>query len=701
MIVYLLITLAIVFLSFLAGLVVTSAFKLNFNKYFHFLAPIGYVCLLGLLYPGYLLVTMLVDDAMQRAYLYVGYTAFVIFIVLILSLLGIKKAINYVKNLRYHIPEIIMAMILIIVMIVIFMLTQYNYRLDDVNYYGKYIPDRIFSDSVFDVVYDCQSFYIFYSVILNVFKYISSALSIANYLDIGFVFNVIGFVDIIMVSLFTVSLFAYFKNKTDNKAIPYIIILSIIVMLFSDYWMMHYLHTTGILRMLPISFIIILISYYQEDKNINPCLISFMFAGLIGINSSGFFISAVILYGYLIYAGINKKTGYIKDLMIWAVIPLTYGLVYLNNEGMRTLCYVLVVAYVIMIFVCMFKLDKYLEYALNNFYLCYIIMFAVPIGLTILTYAFNIPTIEQLNSVGGRQFFDNINNFDMVPDLFNLKLQYVIFNALFWLLIFTAIIKNYKLKNFPVTLTFVTLLTFFNPFVYRFITVFITAIAYNRINNVFYNPVVIGSIACYLLTDKKIIKYLTISCLLIMASVKIIFLDTRYFAKDLDDHNFMYHISQEELDIIQAVEGQYVATLEDEENLDEEKAKNPFLEDGTLRIASQIYGAQLFTYVDSRNMLEDRFSYVMLDSDEFEQVFVRRVPGYDLPEANYEHACALAYDKKVDYVILDAQYNWELQTGLWPCSYEVLTEMDKGNYRVLKMDYQYWEYNINQGYVER
>ena len=697
MVVYLLITLGIVFISFLSGLVVTSAFKLDFKKYFHFLAPVGYVSLLGILYPGYLLGTLFIDNTIYRGYFYIAYTAIIIFIILILSLLGIKKIIAYFKNLKNHIPEIIMAIVLIIIMIVIFMFTQYNYRLDDINYYGIYIPDRVFRDSVFDVVYDCQSFYIFYSIILKAFEFVSSTLNVANYLSIGFVFNVPGFVDIIMVSLFTVSLFSYFKKKTDNKIIPYVILLSIVFMLYTDYWMMHYLHTTGILRMLPISLIILFISYYQEDKNINTILIGLMFAGLIGINSSGFFISAVILYGYLIYAGINKKNGYIRDLMIWALIPLTYGFAYLNDNGMFIIYYLLIVAYILMIFVCIFKLDKYIEYALNKFYLCHILMVIVPIGLTVLTYVFNIPSIEQLNAIGGRHFFDNINNFDMVPDLFNTKIQFVIFNILFWVLLIVAMIKNYKMKNFAISLTFITLLTFFNPFVYRFVAVFITQSAYNRINNVFYNPVVIGIIVCYLLSDKKIFKYMTLYFIVVMAVAKVVFLDTRYFAKDLSDHNFMYHVSQNELNIIQAVESQYISTLEDTENLEAEKAKNPFLEDGTLRLASQIYGAQLFTYTESMNMLEDRFSYVMLDTEEFERVFVRRIPGYELPEANYNHACSLAFDKKIDYVILDAQYNWELQTGLWPCSYEVLTEMDKGNYRVLKMDYEYWEYNINQG----
>ncbi|MEG1462785.1 MAG: hypothetical protein RSC48_06715, partial [Anaerorhabdus sp.] len=149
-----------------------------------------------------------------------------------------------------------------------------------------------------------------------------------------------------------------------------------------------------------------------------------------------------------------------------------------------------------------------------------------------------------------------------------------------------------------------------------------------------------------------------------------------------ENYNYIYHTDNQDIKVI--------------EKLSEEYLK--FEEKDQFNIASQIYGGQFFTDYKITNLLEDRFSYVMRELSEFERVFYRRTPGYDDLLVNYNHACSLAFEKQTDYVILDAQYNWELQEGLWPCS-ELLFEED--NYRVLKMNYDYWEWNILQGYTEK
>ncbi|MEG0576433.1 MAG: hypothetical protein RR500_01070, partial [Bacilli bacterium] len=118
----------------------------------------------------------------------------------------------------------------------------------------------------------------------------------------------------------------------------------------------------------------------------------------------------------------------------------------------------------------------------------------------------------------------------------------------------------------------------------------------------------------------------------------------------------------------------------------------------SLNVASHIYGLQLFSNYKLNNLLSDRFAYAIIEDDEFEQIFYRRQPGIEDYPANYEKSCSFAASKSLDYVILDAQYNWQLQEGLWPCS-ELLFE--EGNYRVLKMNYDYWNWNILQGYTEK
>ena len=77
-------------------------------------------------------------------------------------------------------------------------------------------------------------------------------------------------------------------------------------------------------------------------------------------------------------------------------------------------------------------------------------------------------------------------------------------------------------------------------------------------------------------------------------------------------------------------------------------------------------------------------------------MFFRREPNSDDYEVNYEKACELAYEKEIEYSIIDAQYNWKLEQGLWPCIEKVL---EFENYRVFKMRYDLWDWNIKQGYI--
>ena len=256
------------------------------------------------------------------------------------------------------------------------------------------------------------------------------------------------------------------------------------------------------------------------------------------------------------------------------------------------------------------------------------------------------------------------------------------------------IIKNKGFKKFTSALILATIITFYNPLVYRFVVSFLTGVAYWRIAFIIYNPVTVGLILCSIFNMINNNTIILLSVILIAA--KAMSFNSLYINFDYEDYNFPYHITQSELNVITYLDNIYMNDISDE-NIDAEKEKNEFINDGKLKVASHIYGLQLFTKSPSENALEDRFSYAIINSDEFEQVFARRIPGYDLPEVNYEKACSLAYSKKLDYVVIDAQYNWELQTGLWPCTYQA--GEDFGTYRILKMDYHYWNYNISQGYT--
>ena len=179
--------------------------------------------------------------------------------------------------------------------------------------------------------------------------------------------------------------------------------------------------------------------------------------------------------------------------------------------------------------------------------------------------------------------------------------------------------------------------------------------------------------------EKKILKTMAICFSLALFMLKITMFRLPHFT--LKDFNHLYHIDDGDIEVMEILERDYLSK-------DDKQSYN---------FASQIYGAQLFSKEKIDNILEDRFAYVVFDSSEFERVFYRRQPGVEDTEVDYSHACGLALSKNLDYVIIDAQYNWQLQEGLWPCA-EVLFEHDY--YRVLKMNYDYYNYNLQQGIVE-
>ena len=696
MILYGIITLLVVFLSFLVGALILD-FTRN-RKYICFSTPTGFFVLLALLFPGYYLITKYQHDPILISKYYIYYTTIVFILAIIFSVIFYKSIANAIKIDFKNYKLVLLALCFFIILSFIFIHTKIDYRTDDINYYGVYIPVRIFIFYSNTLTYDYQSSYVLYSVLMELSKIITNICNLTTPLNLGFIYNVPGLIGIFIISFTFVDLFNILKNKINSKKIAIVVTLLISLIFLSDYWIFAYPHFTGTLRLIPIILIIDLLT--NEDSFLRKSiLVSLLIGGLIGLNSSGFFISAIIIYAYLIYSIVNNRLNYLKEIAIMSAYPVSFAVLYYP-----ALLKIFFILYFIFIIVLIFRLDNSLENTLNKFKMGWVLLIITPLLIIIMTYVFNIPSLGDFNNiVTSREFFDNINNFDMVYDLFNVTdIKYLIFNVIFWMLLIYTIIRNFNHMNFTLFLALATIIMFFNPLVYRFISMYITGVAFYRINSLIYNPLVIISIITYLYNQNSLSKNISLLCLIVLACLKIYMFDMERLTFD-SNYSKTYHADNKDIETISILENIHLATYENDVIKDEEM-KNPYIHDDQIRIASQIYGAQLFVnpkysiYGGIDNLLEDRFAYTVIENSEFEQVFSRRIPGYDLPDVDYTKACSLAYDKKLDYVIVEAQYNWELQTGLWPCSYQV--GEDIGTYRILKMDYEYWDYNISMGYTE-
>lgn len=687
----------VLILSFLCGSTILFLLKLHKCPWFTFATPIGFCTLMALMQIGdtYLTYTGHYDSTFQT------YAMAVIIVILVMSLICFKGIIASFKRLwKYGKWKLPVAILLFAAGIWVYSRVQTNFRLDDINFYGVYIPNRLDSSTLSSISYDYQSYFVFQSVLLKWCRWI-----IAKY-DLGISFLNLGFVEWVpaiitmWVTCFTfVDFFDYLKRRVNHRAMTWVMWVICGVIIFADYWYFAYPHFGGTLRRVMIVLILLIMHSMASEKRTGwKWLASLVFGAAISVNSSSFFLSMMILYAWVIFSMIKKRKGWLKELLIMLFYPALFAVVY-----MPVLIYVFAAVYIVGILIVVIKKDEAVEHVLN--YLGWPILIIVPVGIIVLSQL-GYPS-EQLiaEQVQGKDFFVEINQFDMVPDLLHFdvtgsKWAWGLFNILFWIASFIAIIISFKKKSWLLSLFMITLVTFFNPFVSNFIGSYLTSVAYFRITDLFFNYVTLAEIMIVLcgLFDKKPVKVLILAVFTFMAILRILSFKITYYvapgSEADEDYDSTYHASKEQMKVIQEFSDEFLPAYKMCRVESEDEYYTDNVDDGTIKVASQIYGAPLFTEETIINTLGDRYAYVGIDTNEYEKTFARRQPGYDLPDANYQYACTLAINSWTDYVILDAQYNWELQENMWTCASDV---MDEGYYRVLMTNNRYWKWNIYQG----
>ena len=179
MILYGIITLLVVFLSFLVGALILD-FTRN-RKYIGFSTPTGFFVLLALLYPGYYLITKYQHDPILISKYYIYYTTIVFILAIIFSVIFYKSIANAIKIDFKNYKLVLLALCFFIILSFIFIHTKIDYRTDDINYYGVYIPVRIFIFYSNTLTYDYQSSYVLYSVLMELSKIITNICNLTTH----------------------------------------------------------------------------------------------------------------------------------------------------------------------------------------------------------------------------------------------------------------------------------------------------------------------------------------------------------------------------------------------------------------------------------------------------------------------------------------------------------------------------------------
>lgn len=138
------------------------------------------------------------------------------------------------------------------------------------------------------------------------------------------------------------------------------------------------------------------------------------------------------------------------------------------------------------------------------------------------------------------------------------------------------------------------------------------------------------------------------------------------------DFTPLYHTTKSEMDLIMKLDNEYFK----------------YSNDRDIRVFSHIAAAPLYSAFNINSIYDGNFI----------EIFSNKLIHEGIDTKKYSNACYYANEQSLDYIIIDAQYNWQLEESLWSCVEKI---MDDGKYRVFKFRSDLWEYNINMKYVER
>lgn len=320
----------------------------------------------------------------------------------------------------------------------------------------------------------------------------------------------------------------------------------------------------------------------------------------------------------------------------------------------------------------MIKVDNKLEKLLNKYFKWVVIV--IPLIMYYISVTKYLGVNESLMA-----FTSFSEYFDHCPDLFKFDfyndISKTLFNILYWSLIFLYIVRIYHKLDFVKFLIIIVLITFFNPFSYGIVFKLLTNEVFFRISDILFNPLIF-IILVHEFEELKSCKILVV-IYIVLATTSIINSRIPNYISFEEDLNRIYHSSDVEYNTVKILTKDYLLNTDDSE----------------INVVSHISGAPLFSEVPINSLVDYRFMY--MDTEENE-LFVKKYNDQGHNGIQYNKACSVALKYNVDLFIIDAQHNWQLEEGLWPCI-EKMFEYE--NFRVFKMRADLYKINLEKGWA--
>lgn len=550
-----------------------------------------------------------------------------------------------------------------------------DFRTDDLNVYIPYIKG-LFNGARLGGQYDFQGFYWLNSIFLKIYNIMKDFPLIPSMLPLGFISLITSISLFVWLGYTFQKIWIYFKQHFKIKFIVFFVLVYTIV----QFWYIAYPSYGNTFRRVAVIWILFSFIKYLEKKSLKTILIiSFEFILLVNFSSTGIFLSFFLLYAFLHVLTIIKSTNILKT--IWLLSPAfsIWSILYLPSFFPIVLFY-----HFLMVVIQLTKSFDFCDSVWSK--IQPFVLYSAPIFFFLLTILFP----QRFNSyMPWLNFFTN-PEFEMLNHYLRFDFSTLNFamlsivNIVFWLIYIIAIYISFAkpLKTYQKAITyvlFVTLLTFFNPIVARFVISNFTNLAYFRIYDIIFNPItIIVCISIILDTYKK--KWLLNTLSLIITITLIVGIISSNLWNYLDftgNIHPLYHVNKDEVEVMEKLK----------EYIEKEQISQP------IRLVTQIYGTHLITDMDVSILNSTRIdnqAELFEKSDErskLDQIFLIK-DGYITAEYEqpFTQTCKITKYFKTDFVILNAQFNWDVENSLGYCAEKVV---EVGNYRVFRMRFEW------------
>lgn len=601
-----------------------------------------------------------------------------ILLILIIYALGLfyrqmlfgKKA-NFKKNKS----QIILGFIFFVLMLAVYRYTEVKLRTDDANFYIPYIYGLAYSDTFYSTIssssylYIYQSFFNFLSTLIFIYHKFSFLPIYEYVMPLGLIINFGALLFFFTFSFSLIDIFNVLKKYIKFNLQKKILFFVSVILILSFYWFIAHPYYGNTFRRITIMYLFYFIHNLFTDRNNKSFLLfSLGITSLFSQSSTGFFLGAMLAYALLVIMIFNKLSHYIIKYCV-AISPLALFMVLIREY----LFLFVIIGYSFILLIKIFKKDDLFEKVLYK--LRYLILVGVPLFFISHALVNNYLDITMITS---SHYFDMVNQY-MLFDFSSVTTAiYTCYNIFSWitLLFNLKYISEDSMKGNFSKIILIILITFFNPLVCSFVSKYITDIVYFRIYDLIFNPLTI--IFCLFMFINEF-KNKSVNSLLILCSIIIMILQIsisdlkKYYNSKIDP---IYHVEKKEMDVYHLFR------------------KYTYSSSDKIVVASHVYGTKMLVDFPIENVVLERIDSIEAlfeKNDEeslFQQIFYRK--KYDDPryEVNYLKACQLAEDRRVQYTIVDKQYNYYLEEGIGYCG-EVLFEYE--NYRIYIMRYD-WDY---------